>query len=698
MADSRVLDGWQFRFEDQWLDASVPTHIHLDLMRHGIIADPFIGQNERDCQWVDERDWTYRCSFDWQPAVGRPNRFLLFEGLDTVCSIFLNGDQIAEHDNMFVPLEVDVSGHLRAGQNEIKVEFQSAARVGRERKAAYLREQKLAEDVPNFDERAFVRKAQYMFGWDWGPRLVSCGIWKPVLLSEVGVAESDSSHRSHRGGILLEKEPDAWGETFQFSVNGKPFYALGANWIPDHSFPSIVDRDRLKKRLTTAKEMGVNMIRIWGGGAYESDDFYDLCDEQGILIWQDFMFACSYYPDDEEWQRKIREEAELQVRRLRSHPCIAIWCGNNECHQVWEDGWGGKDKQPPRFHGEVLYHEVLKDVVARLDPDRPYWPGSPYGGDYCNSGGIGDQHYWDVWHGRGDWTYYRESTARFCSEFGFASSPSAATWRRAGVSTEVPKEDPVARWHNKTGKPFETFTGLVELHYPQARSLDEWSYYSQLNQRDAMRAALEHFRFSGHCRGALVWQLNDCWPVESWSLLEFEGRKKAAAFECKRLFAPLILRITLEGGRATLEACLHNSEQPVSATGSLAAYELRSGENLGSVEFEGHLERDDIKELAILEYQGDALLVGSLGETHCFLAAAHPKGIHSSPPVKARVQGCTVDLESDRPVVDLYIEDAQNPENTFDPNFFSLLAGSRIRVEAAESVRELKMKCLDFSL
>ncbi|MEA2553683.1 MAG: beta-mannosidase, partial [Fimbriimonadaceae bacterium] len=509
------LERWQFFYEGRWRDAVVPGCIHLDLLRHGLIEDPFVRQNEKDCQWVDERDWSYRCVFDWKPDADLSFRVLFFAGLDTVCSVFLNGELIAEHDNMFRPLYVVLSERRKAGTHELRVDFQSASRVGRQRRAAYLAEQGLPEDVPNFDERAFVRKAQYMFGWDWAPRLVSCGIWKPVQLLEAppSVESGPADIERPVARAKLVQRPDEWGRSFKFEVDGRPFYALGANWIPDHSFPSKVTPDRLGQRLTTAKEMGINMLRVWGGGLYESDEFYDLCDELGILIWQDFMFACSYYPDTPEWQEKIRHEAEHQVKRLRRHPCIALWCGNNECHQVWQDGWGGKDKQPPRFHGEILYHEVLREVVERLDPGRAYVPGSPFGGEYCNQGGVGDQHYWEVWHGKGDWTHYKDSTARFCSEFGFASSPSPETWRRAGVEANLPPEHEDARWHNKTGKPFEVFRDLVELHYPRAATLEEWSNVTQLNQRDAMRAAIEHFRFSGFCRGTLIWQLNDCWPA-----------------------------------------------------------------------------------------------------------------------------------------------------------------------------------------
>jgi beta-mannosidase len=706
-----LLGDWQFSETgaEDWRDAQVPGHVHCDLMRDGVIEDPFVRDNEKDCQWVDEKDWSYRCAFEWRADECLPHRVLRFEGLDTICRVFLNGELVAEHDSMFLPLEIDFATLLIEGSNELRVDFLSAARVGRERKAKYLAEQGLADDVPNFDERAFVRKAQYMFGWDWGPRLVSCGIWKPVWLIESNPSSqenlADQTDRTNlmtradsRRCTLVQRE-DQDGSSFEFVVDGKPFYALGANWIPDHSFPSQVTPERLRERLQQAKDMGMNMLRIWGGGIYEDDAFYDICDELGILVWQDFMFACSYYPDTAEWQEAIRNEAEYQICRLRHHPCIAIWCGNNECHQVWQDGWGGKDKQPPRFLGEVLYHEVLRHAVERLDPGRPYWPGSPFGNGYCNSGNDGDQHYWDVWHGRGDWTFYKESDARFCSEFGFASSPSRATWKRAGVDGEGDIEEPLARAHNKTGKPFEIFKGLVEMHYPQTDSLDEWSYYSQLNQRDAMRAAIEHYRFSGRCKGALLWQLNDCWPVESWSVLEFDGRKKASAYELPRLFAPLLLRIEREGDELILRACLHNTNQSVSGEGVLQVFSLNEGSLLA--ESRGQATIDPGQTIEVTRVRSDdlisTLLVGRFGGATTYQYFEKPIAMEE-PEVQIRIKDDGFELTSGKPCLDVRLEDADDPQNTFEPNFFSLLPGDCLFVKSSKPVGQLEIRCLDFGI
>jgi len=402
-----------------WLLGNIPGHIHRDLVDNGIIADPFTDRHEIGCAWVDDTDWTYQTEFDFQPSDELPTRALRFEGLDTVCAIFLNDDLIASHDNMFVPLELDVSSKLRTGKNSLRVEFKSAVKTGIERRKKFFEEQSLPWDTVWFDERAFVRKAGYMSGWDWGPRLVSCGIWKPVQLLQYRsriksfhvhteplangafrlrtetivegddqpkvqfasqtydgdldiVVESpelwwpngygaptlheisailESGHRVNKKigfrTIELTREPDSQGESFDFVVNEKKIWARGANWIPNDSFPSrITDRD-YKRQVETCQELNMNMLRVWGGGLYESDAFYDACDENGILVWQDFPYACSYYPDDDAACASADQEAHYQIERLRDRTSLALWCGNNENLVLWESQWGGKEKSPP---------------------------------------------------------------------------------------------------------------------------------------------------------------------------------------------------------------------------------------------------------------------------------------------------------------------------------------------------------------
>lgn len=662
-------DGWEFRLRDtgpgyyrphhpgdRWREAAVPGHVHLDLVRHGIIADPFVGQADAGCQWVDEADWSYRTTFQWNPSAELPIRKLIFDGLDTVCKIYLNGELIGEHDNMFVPLEIDVSERLTSGENLLQIDFESAVRVGDERRTAYFKKESLPHNTTFFDERAFVRKAQCMSGWDWGPRLVSCGIWREVRLVEYAFRlvdlqvfqerlsdgrwrvrtdtltegcgpfwtrfEDDEEAEGNLDIILddpvlwqpngygkphlytvtartdggqsitkriglrtveLRREPDEFGESFAFVVNGREVWARGANWIPNDAFPSrITDRD-YRDQIARCRDLNMNMLRVWGGGLYESEAFYDACDECGILVWQDFPFACSYYPDDAEAQQALKAEASCHIRRLCNRACLALWCGNNENEWMWQTRWGDADKIPPRYYGKALYEDLLPALLNELAPGQAYIPTSPTGQNPANpegtvnDGSHGDQHYWDAWHGRGDWKYYGESNARFSSEFGFASSCSSLAWQLAGVDpANALPTDPAVRWHDRTNKPWETFKGFVELHYPEAKSLQNWVLYSQLNQMDALRFAIEHYRTSVYCKGTLIWQFNDCWPSQSWAVQDYAHEYKLAGRELRRLYAPVLIAAKVEGGSCRVYV-VNDSPGPIQDTLVVEAVSLRDG-------------------------------------------------------------------------------------------------------------------------
>jgi beta-mannosidase len=773
----------------EWLTATVPGHVHTDLVRHGVIAEPFEGMAELGCQWVDEEDFVYRASFEFKRDANLPSRILRFEGLDTVARVSLNGELVAEHENMFVPLEVDVSERLHEGENELEVAFASAARVGRERRARYFASEGLPDNLLRFDERAFVRKAQYMFGWDWGPKLVSAGICLPVSLvehagrlrdvavreehrddgsvaltfsstidgtgevvhfvegSEKGVrdgetlviekpklwwpagygaqsrvlvtsllgpralssrAEMEGSaldrRRRHLGlrSVRLVREKDARGESFELEVNGKRVYCVGANWIPDHSFPSTITRSRLREQLGRACDMNMNMLRVWGGGLYESDDFYEACDELGLLVWQDFPYACSYYPEDDASLALARREAAENVRRLRHHPSLVIWCGNNENLTMFEEGWEDRARHPKRYYGERIYDGVLPEVLAELDPSRPYIPTSPWGGERANGGNVGDQHYWDVWHGRGDWKHYDDSTGRFASEFGFASAPGHATLGRFAPDADDPLALPVrdrrARWHDKTLKGYETFIGYVELHYPASKTLEEWSYFSQLNQRDALRHGIEHFRRSDFCKGSLIWQLNDCWPVQSWAVLDFDATYKAAAFELRRLYAPALASLVVSGGRARVVAVLDNAREAIRGEAVLEAHSLLDGRSLARLTANVTLAPGERREVLDADISGfprdETLLTVSFAGTQSFRLLGEPKDARLSTPrlVASLVPGGLA-VESDVPVVDLFVWDRDGKLELAD-NFVTLPAGGRVVLRASGSPRRLAARSL----
>jgi beta-mannosidase len=775
--------------ETGWLPATVPGHVHLDLVENGVIGHPFERMNELGCQWVDQADWSYRTTFFWKPTDGLPTRVLRFEGLDTICKITLNGVQIGEHENMFVPLEIDVSSALVEGENALQIDFQSAVRVGEERRKAYFEKDALREDTPRFEERSFVRKAQYMYGWDWGPRLVSCGIWRPVALLEFearildvhvtqthletgevelrcevatqGNAQFVTVHgfdpdgefidafmdaqpgdtitledpylwdptdpqtydvtvslcafstspegeqtivlkdmKSLQVGLVkkvLIREPDEFGESFEFQVNGLRLWARGANWIPDHSFPSTVTKAQYRDRLEKAKDMGFNMLRVWGGGLYETDEFYDLCDELGILVWQDFAFACAYYPDDEAWQKIIREEAVSNVKRLRNHPSLALWCGNNENHELHAN-WSRPPRRPGHYYGINHYDKVLPDVVAELDPSTSYIASSPIGEDPNNdgkaekqtgpnSGGYGDQHCWDVWHGRGDWRYYADSTGRFSSEYGFVSSCSTALWSKTIEDSDWDPHSKVVRWHDRTGKEHGAYHGYVKLHYPDATTLEDWVYYSQLNQRDALRFGVEHYRRSAFCRGSLIWQLNDCWPVQSWAILDSDGDYKALGYELRRLYADNLLSIARDGDKVIVWA-VNDGPDPWAAFVSLTASDLSTGDILG--EWQGEFDIDADSRQPVLEASVHGLAVPDVlltatdadGEATTWQLLAEPKAARLPTPepltISTSSEGILTILTT-TPVVDLMLTEDGSPGPFLD-NFITLPQAGLIAV------------------
>ena len=646
-----------------WLPAQVPGHVHLDLMRAGVIPDPFQRMHERDVAWVDEADWVYETTFhvdDPRPA----NAYLVFHGLDTVAEIVLNGEPLGQTDNMYIPHEFAVGGKLKPGDNHLQVTFRSAKRVGQERMTAWEAggNATMPGHWDNWGVRSFVRKAQYMYGWDWGPVLLGCGLWRPVELVTIPVARivdwkydytftgentvnvaitadverlvanmpltltgrlnikgiSDAMrvptevglHRltvtlpetaverwqvngvggaaPHRNGteteqhtyavavelmaeggieietisrtcgfrtveLLHEPDADGQGEGFKFRVNGIDIFIKGANWIPNDSFPSRTFDDwpeTMRERLIQARDAGFNMLRIWGGGLYENETFYSLCDELGILVWQDFPYGCAYYPDTGEYAEAARVEATAAVKRIRNHPSLALWCGNNENATMYHDGWGGA--RPPRYLGEHLYNDVLHAVIQAEDAKTPYWPSSPLGGEDPNSQQFGDCHNWDVWHGRGDWTHYPENDSRFCSEFGFAASCGLAAWETVLAPADKHPHSPVVKWHDKTRKGYDTYLGYIGLHYPDPQTLEDLVYYSQLNQAEALKCGVEHYRRrKGHCWGTLFWQFNDCWPVQSWSIVDYLGEPKAAYFAAKRFYGPVLVSLVRDGQTVT---------------------------------------------------------------------------------------------------------------------------------------------------
>ena len=622
------LHGWKLRHphRKQWIPALVPGCVHTDLLRAKLISDPFWGDNEKRLQWIEEEAWTYSVDFVPDPALlARVHLDLVAEGLDTLAVLRLNGREIARTESMFQGWRWPLKELLKKGRNELTITFASPL--------DYIRARKKPDHFPEWNDPvggcSLIRKEQCSFGWDWGPRLVSSGIWLPIFLQGWDANRIESVHvrQDHEGGrvrlkiapitsragatwrtrlslrgklvaegnlellvrqpelwwpnghgdqplydlsveliqddrvidtwkkriglrtIVLDRHRDAAGESFQFVVNGRAIFAKGANWIPAHSFITEASRALYDNLLTSAAQAHMNMIRVWGGGVYEKEEFYDLCDEKGLLVWQDFMFACAQYPGDAAFLKRVREEAEHQVRRLSWRTCLALWCGNNEIEQM-ATSVSAKPKWKKAY--EALFYRLLPKVVARWDGVTAYWPSSPHNPEGYEKGhnneGAGDAHFWDVWHARQPVQAYEEKKFRFCSEFGmqsFSSPEVAATYCRPDKFNIF---GPEMENHQKNGAGNQIILDYISRLYRFPKDYASLATLSQLNQAYCMKIGIEHFRRSmPRTMGALYWQLNDCWPVASWSSLEFGGRWKALHYEARRFFAPALVSVHVPG-------------------------------------------------------------------------------------------------------------------------------------------------------
>lgn len=630
---------WKFKNakENNWLTASVPGTVHLDLMNNKIIPDPYKDENEKKVQWIENEDWDYQTSFNISSKdLENQNIELIFNGLDTFSEIYLNGKLIQSTDNMFRKWTIPVRQSLKNGENILQVKFRSAVNVGKE----------LAQKVPFTtpeSPRSFVRKAQYQFGWDWGPRLVTAGIWKDVKLNFWNTARLDhikieqkiltkqkadlnihaeiftkqegkysfsingkSQNISLKPGfnlisipyqiqnpklwqpngwgdpnlydikvslqkdskIIAEKsekiglrtveliqEKDAKGKSFYFKVNGKPMYAKGTNWIPGDSFSPRMTKEKYQQLIKACKDANMNMIRVWGGGIYEDDEFYKACDENGILVWQDFMFAGSFYPSDEKFQKNVELEVKDQIERIQNHPSLALWCGNNEIDEAIVN-WGyqkqfkysKEDSLQVWKDYKKIFYEVIPDAIqkyATIDK-QIYWESSPsIGWGHQESLTEGDSHYWGVWWGEQPFEIYNEKVPRFASEYGFQGMPTLETTKSMfSGNPDLSLQNGTIKAHEKHSRGWEIIANYMKRDYKVPTDFVKYNYVSQLLQARGMQIAIEaHRRAKPYNMGTLYWQLNDCWPVVSWSSIDYSGNWKALHYQVKRSFENQVILV-----------------------------------------------------------------------------------------------------------------------------------------------------------
>ena len=649
---------WQFRqitpnsqdAETGWLPATVPGDVHLDLLANKKIEDPFYRDNESKLQWIENASWEYRDSFDVSAALlARSNVDLVFDGLDAAAQVYLNGTQVLSADDSFRIWRVPAKAQLHAGNNSLRIVFPSPIAA-----AQLVAATDPWQSRTRTEPKTYIRKAAYEYGWDWGPRFVTSGIWRPVRIeawdkariadfairqrdvsksvahidaevqvdssldgpaqisvqysapgtptptasnrlvvlhtgtnlidipieirqpklwypagygdqplyeftARISAAGQTADKRTTKAGlrsIVLDRHLDQWGRSFELVVNGIPVFAKGADVIPFDSFPNRVTTADYRRILESARDANMNMIRHWGGGYYETDEFYQICDELGIMIWQDFMYGNDWQPGTYNFKLTMEAEAEDQVRRLRNHPSIIIWAGNNETEVALN--WAPRDKLPLEVKFQMWqdylteFSGILNRVVERLDAETPYWPSSPSSDYEALSAKYqsGDAHLWDVWHGRVPFSTYETHNSRFVTEYGFQSFPEMKTIEaftqpedRANIFT------PVMLAHQKNNEGNAIIHDYLLKDYPEPKDFPSFLYVSQVLQAEGIKIGAEHFRRNRpDTMGSIFWQLNDCWPVASWSSIDYYGRWKALQYYARRFYAPILVSPHVEGG------------------------------------------------------------------------------------------------------------------------------------------------------
>ena len=808
-------EGWKFKQArlSNWYPATVPGVVHTDLMDNKIIEDPFFRLNERGMQWIDKEDWIYQTTFQLTPEMmGRENIDLIFKGLDTYADVYLNEKKILEANNMFREWKTSIKPDLKPGENVLKIYFHSPINVDIPKWDALPYQYEAGNDqsenggVFNKKVSVFARKAGYHYGWDWGPRLVTSGIWRPVyveawdnarindvfirqpevsksrasLIGEVEILadkEIDQANvtitEAASGRVLagqtvsLQKginkislpfsikspklwwsnglgEPhlysfrtdltvnnqtsDAWteevglrslkiinrpdkdGKTFYVELNGIPVFAKGANYIPQDNFLPRVTPGQYEKTILDAANANMNMLRIWGGGTYESDLFYQLCDRYGILVWQDFMFACSLYPAEGELLENIRQEAIDNVKRLRNHACIALWCGNNECNDAWFNwGWQKRYKaQNPEYEQKIWkqfndqYNVTLPQVVEEYAPESFYWPSSPFarydgGSDDRN----GDRHYWEVWHGKKPIEMYNKERSRFFSEYGFQSFPEFESVKRYAPRQEdwdIYSE--VMMSHQRGGMHANELIETYLLNeYRKPRNFEAFLYMNHVLQGDAIKTAIEaHRRDMPYCMGTLFWQHNDCWPVASWASRDYYGRWKAQHYFARKAYRDILVSpIADEDGQLKVQIV---SDRHKACNGRLEVKVMKlTGEVLNSYKRNVIVDANSSKALfsvpldeALKGVRKEDVFIhavlltdkGNSNYTNNYFLVKQKEVNYPKAQLATSVQpiegGFEVTLSSDNFARAVFIATG-DANSSFSDNYFDILPGSSVKVE-----------------
>jgi len=665
-SSQEISSGWQFRALGKtdridikdWHPAQVPGVVQTDLLKNSLISDPFDGDNEFRLQWIGLTDWEYQTTFQVDATtIARQHVDLVFGGLDTLADVYLNETLILHADNMFRHWRIPAKKLLKAGPNVLRIVFYSPV----EKMLPYVKG--LPYVLPSISTHNFgneediatapyTRKAPYQYGWDWGPRFLTEGIWQPIRLeawdamrvenfhihqikidknealvnaeveieadaptkaslavshaelsakpvsdstqtiqldaginsisvpirianpklwyplgygaqdryqfsAAIRVGKETAAHADVKTGLRsveLRRVADQWGKSFEFVVNGIEVYAKGADVIPFDSFPNRVTPAIHRQILESARDAHMNMLREWGGGYYESDDFFDICDELGIMVWQEFMFGGDMVPGDTAFRDSVRQEAIDQVTRLRDHPSIVIWCGNNEVETGWHH-WGDRQEFKEAISPAtrdwvwqdymVVFDDILKSTVAKYGDPAAYWPSSPSANfeEIPDNQHNGDMHYWAVWHQQAPASDYTKQFPRFMTEYGFQSFPEMRTIRAyAHQPEDFDIRSVVMQAHQKNKGGNERILTYMLREYHEPKDFASFVYLSQVQQAEIIKIGAEHLRRQRpRNMGGLYWQLNDCWPVASWASIDYYGRWKALNYYARRFYNDVLV-------------------------------------------------------------------------------------------------------------------------------------------------------------
>lgn len=643
---------------DDIREGKVPGTVLTDMVDQGIMEDPYWRTNEYDARELFRKDYRYFRSFQVPESfLAESEQQLVLEGVDTIGDIWLNGVLLASVKDMHRTWRLDVKGVLKE-KNQLEVWLHSPI--------AYIEKAHAEGDIFYASTGCMkgngkLRKAHYMFGWDWGPQLPDAGIFRDVYLAapakerleDVRVRQIHKDGRvdleisACAAGVIGEKlicrvtdpdgkvimgetvpgqsgredsasctvsveapriwwpngygqqplyevevelvsgkdvldvwkqkiglrtvtvctDKDQWGNQFAFVVNGQKIFAMGANYIPEDNILGHLNPERSRRLVRDCARANFNCIRIWGGGYYPEDYFYDLCDEYGILVWQDLMFACNVYDLNDEFEENILAETADNVRRIRHHACLGLWCGNNEMEWGWRD-WGRLEGHRPKYKADYtkIFEMLLPRLVKSLDDQTFYWLSSPSSGgafDDPNDFNRGDNHYWEVWHSNKPFTEYRDFHFRFCSEFGFQSFPGKKTLDAFSLPEDQNIFSEVMESHQKNGLANTKIFSYISGYYKYPKDMESIAYISQILQLKAIQYGVEHWRRNwGRCMGSIYWQLNDCWPVASWASVDYYGRWKALHYGAKRFYTRFMASACEKEELSTqIDYYVHNESQ-----------------------------------------------------------------------------------------------------------------------------------------